>query len=362
MSGERAGLLVPALRRPAIASNLDLGQWETLIREARRSNLLPRLALEIDALGLFSRVPAQPRAHLEAARTQALAQAAAVRREVALIDGALAPLALPIVLLKGAAYLIAGLSAARGRLFSDVDILVPRAALLEVESTLMCNGWISLKTTAYDQRYYRQWMHELPPLKHHTRQTVLDVHHAILPITARLKPDSAKLLNASTPIDGAPRLRVLAPSDMVLHSATHLFCNEDVGNSLRDLADLDALLRDFGKEPNFWPTLAVRARELDLMRPLYYALRYAVRILSTPVPPDVLDAAERGGPPLLLRGVMDALFMRTLQPMDAAENGSLAALARGSLYVRAHWLRMPPFLLAYHLITKAVRREQTAAP
>src|SRR5260370_24711376 len=135
-------------------------------------------------------------------------------------------------------------------------------------------------------------MHELPPLKHISRQTVLDVHHAILPTTARLKPDSVKLLAASRPIGGEPRLRILAPVDMVLHSATHLFCNEDVGNNLRDLADLDNLLREFAGDEAFWPELTVRAVELDLTRPLYYALRYAVRVLGTPVPVPVVSAAE----------------------------------------------------------------------
>ena len=75
---------------------------------------------------------------------------------------------------------------------------------------------------------------------------------------AYLKPDSAKLLAASRPVAGEPRLRVLAPVDMVLHSATHLFCNEDVGNSLRDLVDLDNLLREFAREEDFWTRLTVR--------------------------------------------------------------------------------------------------------
>ena len=145
----------------------------------------------------------------------------------------------------------------------------------------------------------------------------------------------------------------------VLHSATHLFCNEDVGNSLRDLVDLDSLLREFASEEDFWPRLTVRAGALDLTRPLYYALRYAVRILGTRIPAQALHEAEIGRPPPLLRGLMDALFLQTLQP-DRATDG-LASLARGSLYVRAHWLRMPPLLLARHLITKALRREQVAA-
>jgi hypothetical protein len=359
MSSARPDPVVLALRDPATLVGSSLPQWDALIRQARRTNLLARVALALDELRLLPQVPPAPRAHLEAARTLARAQADAVRREVAYIDRALAASGISIVLLKGAAYLIAGLQAARGRVFSDIDILVPHGALASVEAALMLHGWATGKTTAYDQRYYRRWMHELPPLRHISRQTWLDVHHAILPITARLKPDSTKLLAASQPVAGDARLRVLAPVDMVLHSATHLFCNEDVGNSLRDLVDLDSLLRQFASEEDFWPRLTVRAGELDLTRPLYYALRYAVRIPGTPIPAQVLEEAEIGRPPPLLRGLMDTLFLQTLQPDRAADG--LASLARGSLYVRAHWLRMPPLLLARHLITKALRREQVTA-
>jgi hypothetical protein len=145
---------------------------------------------------------------------------------------------------------------------------------------------------------------------------------------------------------------------MALHSATHLFCNEDVGNGLRDLVDLDSLLRDFGRDESFWPGLTVRAAELDLTRPLYYALRYVVPILNTPVPAQVLRAAEVGRPPSLLRRLMDGIFLRTLQSERAGATDRLISLARGSLYVRAHWLRMPPLLLAQHLTIKALRREE----
>ncbi|HEX7273275.1 MAG TPA: nucleotidyltransferase family protein [Casimicrobiaceae bacterium] len=347
--------VVIALRSPATVIAWSLPQWEALIRDARRANLLSRVALTIAEAGLLPRIPQAPRTHLEAARTLAQAQADSVRREVAYIDRALAATGFPIVLLKGAAYLLAELPAARGRLFSDIDILVPRSALANVEGTLMLHGWQTSKTDPYDQRYYRRWMHELPPLKHNSRQTILDVHHAILPTTARLKPDSRKLLAAARPLKGEPRLRVLAPTDMVLHSATHLFCNEDVGNNLRDLVDVDSLLRSFAQEGTFWPELTSRAVELGLARPLYYALRYAVQILGTPVPRGVLGAAESGRPLYVTRSLMDALFLRTLQAN--ATNERLASMARGSLYVRAHWLRMPPLLLVQHLAVKALRGE-----
>jgi len=355
MTLTRAAPVSLALRDPHALAGWTLPQWEALVRQARSANLLSRLAALLEDQGLLEQVPAAPRAHLEAARVISQAQEEAVRREVANICKALARTGADIVLLKGAAYLFAGLPAARGRVFSDIDILVPSVALAEVEAALMRHGWATTHHNAYDQRYYRRWMHELPPMRHVSRQTVLDVHHAILPPTARLKPDSAKLLAASRPVAGERHLRLLAPADMVLHSAAHLFLNEELGSGLRDLADLDSLLRHFGREAGFWDELTARAGELDLARPLYYALRYSKQILETPVAPQALQAADSGRPSVLLRRLMDALFLRALQPERAGER--LTPLARRSLYVRAHWLRMPPLLLACHLTIKAFRRK-----
>jgi hypothetical protein len=140
----------------------------------------------------------------------------------------------------------AGLPAAAGRLFSDIDILVPKARLDEVESQLMAHGWVSTHHDAYDQRYYREWMHELPPMQHLRRATVIDVHHAILPQTAAVRPDPARLRAGARAIPGAPGLYVLAPCDMVLHSATHLFSEGEYDHGLRDLFDLHRLLCHFG--------------------------------------------------------------------------------------------------------------------
>ena len=73
------------------------------------------------------------------------------------------------------------------------------------------------------------------------------------------------------------------------------------------------------------------------------------------------SVSEIGRPPSALRGLMDALFLRTLQPERAGATDGLASLARGAVYVRAHWLRMPPHLLACHLAIQAISREQTTA-
>jgi hypothetical protein len=159
----------------------------------------------------------------------------------------------------------------------------------------------------------------------------------------------------------APPLRLLAPADMVLHSATHLFFNEEFSHGLRDLTDIDSLLRHFSRQQSdFWDGLVQRAQELDLARPLYYALRYTKQLLATPVPPRTLLSAEVARPPASLGRVMDNLFLRVLQPEHPSTADAVTPLAKRALYVRAHWLRMPPLLLAYHLTAKALRPEESA--
>jgi len=351
--------LARALREPERLHSWTLADWDLIVRQARSANLLARLAVILEDRGLADAVPPGPAAHLEAARTLARAQEEAVRREVTHLVKALEGTGVQIVLLKGAAYVFAGLPAARGRIFSDIDILVPDADLAQVEAALMLHGWATTHHDAYDQRYYRKWMHELPPLRHISRNTVVDVHHRILPRTARLKPDSGKLLSSSRQLPGWQRLRVLSPADMVVHSAVHLFFNEEFSNGLRDLADLDALLRHFSGSPAFWPTLAERARELDLARPLHYALRHVSEIFATPVPSRLL---HESAPPRGLGALMNALFLRVLQPDHASSRDWLTPFAQRALYIRAHWLRMPPLLLARHLTVKAFKRSEDPVP
>jgi hypothetical protein len=148
---------------------------------------------------------------------------------------------------------------------------------------------------------------------------------------------------------------------MVLHSSTHLFFNEEFSHGLRDLVDLDSLLRHFSREPGFWETLMARARELDLVRPLYYCLRYAKQVLTTPIPAPVIAAADAGRPAAGLGRVMDSLFRHVLDPDRPGTAHFLTPLAKQALYVRAHWLRMPPLLLAYHLTAKALRPAEPSA-
>jgi hypothetical protein len=352
-------LLIAALRNPACLAQIDTAGWELLVRQARRADLLPALALRL-ARSAAVTVPPQAQAHLDAATVLASAQRAEVLRELGHIRAALATVGVQPVLLKGAAYVAAGLPPSEGRLFNDIDLMLPKPLLPQAEAQLMLHGWATTHHSAYDQRYYREWMHELPPMRHIQRQSVLDLHHAILPETARLRHDPAKLLAAAVPAPLCPGFRVLAPADMVLHSVSHLAHNDDMTHLLRDLTDIDLLLRNFCDRADFWSELLTRAQDLNLARPLHYILRESHDLLCTPIPAGVLQRATREGAPSPLLGYfMRGLWRRAMYAAHPSMATKTAPLALGMLYVRAHWLRMPPGLLARHLAVKALGLNRT---
>ncbi len=357
----RTSLIAKVLLAPMEATALSTADWDLLVRQGRRTNLLARLAISLRGAGILDRVPTSPKLHLLSALRMVERQDIALRWEIRCLANELKDAGTPFILLKGAAYVMANLPAAPGRTFSDVDILVPKANLNQVESQLMLHGWQGSHHSSYDQQYYRRWMHELPPMTHVLRNTSLDVHHAILPDTARIKVNTSALIAAAQPLPLHPGVYVLQPTDMLLHSATHLFQEGQLENGLRDLFDLDSLLRHFSVETDFWNHLVPRAQELGLTRPLYYALRYTSQLLKTPIPAALLrESANTGEPSKLALAFMDFCYHRALQPCHASCNTRGTRLARTLLYVRSHWMRMPLMLLIPHLVRKALTRPKEA--
>lgn len=337
--------LVAALRAPGSLTGLDGRGWSTLIARARDHNLIGALAAACSAAAV--EVPAVAARHLEGAAQLALRQRQSVIWEAHQLQRALGGLGVPVLLLKGAAYVMSGFDLGRGRTFGDIDILVPRSSLGDVESRLMLSGWISSKTDPYDQRYYRQWMHELPPMMHMRRGTVIDVHHTILPLTARHSPDPERLLARARPLERLPTMYVPAPEDLLAHSLTHLMHEGELNNGLRDLHDVDEMARRFGADPGFWERFATAVLGNDLSWPVGLGLHLARCVFETPVPPGLVAQLLGGPPPRWLEPV----YLRAL-----GLSPSLRGVAEWLVYVRAHALRMPPPLLVRHLAIKGWRR------
>ena len=356
-----ANILLTALRDPAQAVTFGNEEWDLLLRQARHTRLMGRLAVCMDELGLMEKVPTKVVDHFTAARVFVDQRQRMARWEINRILQAIHSIEEPVVLLKGSAYILAGLPPARGRLLSDVDLLVPAASLDRFEQTLLANGWESIKPEEYDQHYYRTWMHELPPLRHPDRGLEVDIHHTISPLTSRLNPDPEKLFQDSIPL-AEGQLRVLQPVDMVLHSAVHLFYDGEFINGLRDLVDLADLFDYFGTCAGFWGELVQRAHEQNLQRPLFYAMHYAQCLLGADIPAPALADIGTTAPPRLILYMMDRLIVWVMVPDHPDYPQRRTAVAQWLLYVRSHWLRMPPGLLLKHLTLKQMMRWKRRKP
>lgn len=214
-------------------------------------------------------------------------------------------------------------------------------------------GWISDEQDAYNQRYYREWMHEIPPLRHIQRNTFVDIHHTITPPVSRFNVNGALLLDRIQPIPGYQNIYVLAPVDMVLHSAVHLFTEGDFYAGLRDLLDLNDLVKHFAAQADFWPALLERAAELDLGIPLYHALHHLKRLFGTLPPAALAQRVDALGPGRVSRGFMAWALGLALRPAHPSCDRPATGIARWLLYVRSHALRMPLKLVIPHLLRKA---------
>ena len=324
--------------------------WERLLGQARQGRLLGRLACRMQDQGLMPRLPVPVRTALEAALRVLDRHGHEVRHELLAVREALQGLGQPVLLLKGAAYLLAGLPPARGRIFSDIDLLVPEAALGAVESALMAKGWISEERQAYNQRYYRQWMHEIPPLRHVQRGSVLDVHHALAPRSSRFYTPGDALIAASQPL-AASGFRLLQPTDLALHSALHLCLDGEMDHAWRDLLDLHELL-DLLPGEDGTAALLARAARLRLMPALAQALAPLCRLLPEHRPLRALAAGLELAEPGWQRRP-EARWMCTALGLDEAASPAQRRHACRRLYWRAHLLRMPPRLLLPHLLRKS---------
>jgi hypothetical protein len=148
---------------------------------------------------------------------------------------------------------------------------------------------------------------------------------------------------------------------MVLHSAAHLFQDGHLHFAIRDLVDLADLMRHFGRDASFWDRLVARAALHDLGRPLYYAVRYATLLLGLEAPAAARAEIARSAPPALVLRLMDRLAPRVLLPGDPDVRDAAGAPLALLLYMRSHWLRMPPWMLLAHLVRQAAVRAYAAA-
>ncbi|APG63817.1 hypothetical protein LPB140_11190 [Sphingorhabdus lutea] len=330
-----AQILADSLRNPGMAATFDHEKWTNLLTIARAELLIGSLAHQLQKID----VPPSVRAILDDAIITTTQEKRISKWEARCAALALAPLTKKMVLLKGAAYAIGDLPPVSGRYIGDLDILLPREMLRPAEPYLIKAGWHWVKESEYDDAYYRNHMHELPPLIHADRDRMIDVHHTILPLTAKPRPDAAALWENAVQYDG--NLYALCPTDMVVHCAAHLMADGDLSGGMRNLWDFHLLIQHFcEQDAGFIDQLKSRADHHQLGAVVARCARISAHLYGTGI----------GGQFGKMR-FFDKMAVRRI----LARNGygqMTRKWLRLAFYIRSHWLRMPPIMLSKHLWTK----------
>jgi hypothetical protein len=101
-----------------------------------------------------------------------------------------------------------------------------------------------------------------------------------------------------------------------------------------------------------------RAEQLGCGRPLYYAVSTACRLAGLEVSVALLAGVRRHAPAAPTRRLMAWLIEQTLAPSRLGLRRR--AIAQWLLFIRSHWVRMPPGMLLRHLFHKTSQRGKAA--
>lgn len=354
----RTSLLIKVIQSPTIIKSFTARDWNLLLRQANSAKMLTRLAYSFNVHDLISIVPEKILNHINSEKIKVAHLHTQVNQEVEELNQLFNKLNINAIYLKGTAYLLANLPLAQGRYFSDIDILLAKDEIAKVEIALKCQGWKSQKTDDHDQAYYRNYMHEIPPMQHILRGTVIDIHHNILPVCNANKVDidllSAGALKLSRNNAHNHHSYVLAPAAMFLHSAVHLFHEGELEQGLRGLSDLDILFSYFQEnDSNFSQQLIDLSKKTNQQQSLFFAWRYLAKIFNNELPTTAQTFVDNYQLEISNLKAIDFIYTNLFTAHHNTTASWRFYLAVQLAYWRAHLLRMPLRLLIPHLLKKS---------
>lgn len=350
MKSELFFTIVQLFKEPASGAELDERRWESIVFILRQTQLLATLYQLARVNGDFEHYPPYARKHLKAASVYAQRQAQQVRFECLEISNTLKEKEIVPVFLKGAGYTLSGSQNGQGRVYSDIDVLVPEPVLGMAQQLLQKNGWFAKKLNDYDERYYREWAHEIPPMSNVYRGTTIDVHHNIIPPVSGRAPDPGIFFNEV--VFNEQGLAYLSPPAATLHSCIHLFTNEDFTNGFRDMVDLYLLIQQY-RNDQYWGQLVKLAEQTGFTLELFYCLEALQQIFALRVSDPAVDKLNKRHNNIKTRLLSHWLFKSALCPHHPLIFSLKNQLASFLVYLRGHWIKMPWYILLTHLSVKS---------
>ncbi|MCM2681464.1 nucleotidyltransferase family protein [Echinimonas agarilytica] len=347
--------LVDILRDPHQSQGLSLNQWSELVSEARFFSMLSQLRSVFTGAGIWDEIPNAAKTAIQSDIYTSKNQRRLLEIEARELSTIFTQANITFTYLKGAAYQLMHLKPFTGRLMADIDVLVAKQDLAKAEQILLSNMWMSSSVTDYDDKFYREWSQEIPPMRHFERGTELDVHFNILPTILKNAPDASYLLSQTQVLPDYPNASHLKPSALTFHSMVHLFFESEYHKGIRDLYDLKLLIEHFESD-SFWQDLMALDQQARNGDCVYLALRYCHRVFGVQVPAEVSAHYEQYKYNEPVQSLIDWSFIRVFCRYYPKHQLPLHSVAEAVLYWRGHLKRMPWYRLIPHLLKKSWRK------
>ncbi|MDX9993535.1 MAG: nucleotidyltransferase family protein [Anaerolineales bacterium] len=270
-------------------------QLQNLIGLALQEGLAPLLYWRLSKSGYFSSLPVPIRDTLRAAYAATWAQNQNILRELAKISGAFERAGIPLVVLKGACFLLTLYEDIGLRPMGDLDLLVPAARFDLALQTAQALG------------YQDQIPEPAPGLRAMLNHEVclqkpgltfaLEIHHSLVAdktYSYAVPVDwfwtQSEPLSAPAPGARFGALLMLSPEAQLLYAASHAMLQHGGQRSpLRWFYDIDRLVRYY--QPRLdWNLVLAQAVRFEWGSALAAALDQAVDYFDTPIPDPVRRA------------------------------------------------------------------------
>lgn len=336
--------LLPFFQAPGrYCKQASAAQWTLLLAELRKHGLLAKAYFKLQQSDELEQTPYPVSRQLQSGAKYAAKQQHSLFYELKQLEPMLQKLDCPCLLLKGAAYRALALPVSHGRLFSDIDILVPAASVSDVKNKLFFCGFYEPEMAEYDRQYYLRWSHQQPPLRHFERDSVIDLHHHIFPPASAKQLNIAPLFEQAVTIPGSG-FKALCPEHLFVHAAIHLFWQEETHRSLKDIIDLNDQFSALAAQ-GLLLSLSQQARIIGAAQAVTNVVYVLAKLFPSAFATTYLKQTAVAAPQRLLC----SCFIATLQ-----DKGVLPAVCKSLWFVRGHSLKMRWYILLYHVIAKPI--------
>jgi hypothetical protein len=254
-----------------------------LIRTADAQFVLPAVHSALQNRGLSWRLPAEANEFLSTLELLNLERNRMLLSEIKSIAELLNRHGIEPILLKGAAYLVAGVyQHLADRLIGDIDLLIAKSQYPAAIELLVNSGYRRAESDPVGL-----FRHHHPPLRR-PHSALVEVHRSLTSgkLAHFLTGSEIVAFSSAHELEGV-RVRIPSPEHLVthhiLHSQLHGYYSERIWPSLRCMLDLLLLERRFGSLID-WPAVATRFRRNHQYRALALHLNQVEQTLGMPTP------------------------------------------------------------------------------